>query len=315
MSRGWKIALAVVGLLVLVYLALVAVLVVAGGTGFTLGASGTVAVIRLDGVISADAGSGTFSTGGIDPLRAGDLLQEAEEDARVQAVVLRVNSPGGSPAASWEIYEAVQRLEKPVVVSVGDAAASGAYYFASAADSIVASPHSQVGSIGVILQAVELEELFEKVGIGYTVLSRGEYKDLGAPNREMTEEEQEILLDRLDVIYERFIADVAEGREPLELEQVRELATGLTYSGEEALELGLVDRIGSFEDALDEAAELAGLDPDRYGVRFMQRDRGFGFLDLLLGSQLPSAARELGRELAAGLREGLETAGGPPRLR
>jgi protease IV len=312
MSRGWKIALAVVALIVLLYAVILAAVVVAGGAGLSFGAGGsTVAVIRLDGVISADAGGGPLSSSGIDPLRAADLLEEVGEDDRVSAVVLRVNSPGGSPAASWEIYEAIGRMDKPVVVSVGDVAASGAYYFASAADSIVASPHSQVGSIGVILQAVELEELFEKVGIGYTVLTRGRYKDLGAPNRPMTEEERQLLLERLDVIYERFIEDVAEGRPTLELEEVRELATGLTYAGEEAVALGLVDKLGSFEDALDEAAVLGGLDPEDYDVRFVERTRRFSLFDLLLGAGGAGALREVGREMAAGLREGLTAPSGP----
>jgi protease-4 len=313
MSRGWKIALAVGLLLVVIYLALVvALLAFAGGGGLGFeGHAGTVAVIKLDGVIAADASGGVFSAPGIDPLTAADLIQRAQEDESVDALVLRVNSPGGSPAASWEVYRAIQDVSKPVVVSVGDLAASGAYYFSSAADSIVAAPTSQVGSIGVILTAADLQKLFDKVGVRYTVLTKGKYKDLGSPNREMTEEERQLLLDQMDAIYERFILDVAEGRATLEPEDVRELATGLTYPGEEALALGLIDQIGSFDDALDEAASLAGLTPDEYEVRYLEEDYGFSALDLLLGAQTREVLRSLGQELAAGVREGLSEASTP----
>ena len=124
-------------------------------------------------------------------------------------------------------------MQKPVVVSVADVAASGAYYFASAADRIVAAPSSDVGSIGVILRATDLQELYEKVGVRYTVLTKGKYKDIGTDTREMTAEERQILLDQMDVIYEGFIQDVAKGREAtMTIAQVREVATGLSFPGQ-----------------------------------------------------------------------------------
>ncbi|MHB1342905.1 MAG: signal peptide peptidase SppA [Thermoleophilia bacterium] len=313
MRKGWKIGLVVAAVLVLAYAALLGVLLASGSSGgFSPGSgSGTVGVIRLDGVISADGGDGYFETGGIDPVWTVDMLEQADADSAVDAVVLRINSPGGSPAASWEIFQAVRNMSKPVVVSVADIAASGAYYVASGADVIVAAPSSEVGSIGVILVAQDLEGLFEKVGIRYTVLTRGKYKDIGSASREMTTEEKRVLQGQIDQIYEQFIADVADARPTLDVDQVRELATGLTYPGAEALELGLIDEIGSYADALDVAAEEAGLDLEDYSVDYIEPEWGTDFLSLLMGYQ-SKALRQIGSGIADGLRQSL---GGGGRLR
>lgn len=301
MSRGWKIALPVMAVVVLAYAALLAVLVASGASGGLSAGSGTVSVIWLDGVISADGGGGYFDTGGIDPVVTVDLLEEADADPGVDAVVLRINSPGGSPAASWEIYQAVRNMSKPVVVSVADIAASGAYYISSGADLIVAAPSSEVGSIGVILVAQDLAGLYEKLGIKYTVLTRGKYKDMGSASRAMTAEEKRVLQGQIDQIYEQFIADVAEGRPTLDVDQVRELATGLAYPGEQALELGLIDEVGSYSDALDFAAEAAGLDVEDYSVEYIEPQSGTDFLSLLMGYQ-SRALEQIGRGIADGLQ-------------
>lgn len=301
MSRGWKIALGVAAVFVLAYAVLIGVLVSSSGTTGWSAGSGTVGVIQLDGVISADSSGGYFDSGGIDPVWTVDMLEQADADPGVDAVVIRINSPGGSPAASWEIYEAVRNMSKPVVVSVADIAASGAYYIASGADVIVAAPSSEVGSIGVILVAQDLEGLFEKLGIRYTVLTRGKYKDIGSAAREMTAEEKRVLQGQIDDIYEQFIADVADARPALDVDQVRELATGLTYPGEQALELGLIDEIGSYSDALDVAAAEAGLDLDDYSVQYMEPEWGTDFLSLLMGYQ-SEALRQIGRGIAEGLQ-------------
>lgn len=301
MSRGWKIFLWIAGGLMVGYAVLIVALLALSGDGVAWSSgSGTVGVIRLDGVISADSAPTAFSAGGIDPISTVELLRSADEDPGVDAIVLRVNSPGGSPAASWEIYQAVSEMQKPVVVSVADVAASGAYYFASPADVIMAAPTSEVGSIGVILMAQDLEGLLEKVGIRYTVLTRGEHKDIGSPARAMTDEEKRILQEQVDMIYERFIADVADGRTGLDADQVRDLATGLTYPGEEALRLGLIDELGSYSDALDVAADLAGLDLEDYGVTYLQPEFSTDLVSLLLGMS-SGALRQIGVGLAQGL--------------
>jgi protease-4 len=310
-SRGWKVTLIVGGALAVLYAAFLGVLLYAGGDGGglgSLGSSGTVGVLRLDGVVSAGSQDSLFGGGGIDPVWAAETLRDADADSGIDAVVLRVNSPGGSPAASWEIYQAVKAMKKPVVVSMADVAASGAYYFSSPADLIMAAPSSQVGSIGVILSAQDLSGLYEKLGIGYTVLTKGAYKDIGNPARPMTQEEKDILSAQMDTIYQQFITDVADGRKNLEREQVETLATGLTYPGEEALRLGLVDKLGSYGDATNEAARLAGLDVQDYRVRDLAPTSSGGLLSLLMGAGVRNAFRGAGREIAAGLREELSGA-------
>lgn len=317
MSNGWKIALIVGGSVALLYAVFLGLALYAGGDAGRRGGwggSGTVGVLRLDGVVSAESQSSLFGGGGIDPIATAEALRNAEADSGVDAVVLRVNSPGGSPAASWEIYQAVKSMAKPVVVSVADVAASGAYYFSSAADVIMAAPSSEVGGIGVILSAQDLAGLYDKLGIGYTVLTKGKYKDIGNPARKMTQDEKDILSAQMDVIYRQFIADVAEGREHLTPEQVQDLATGLTYPGEEALRRGLVDKLGSYGDALDEAARQAGLDAGEYGVRDLGPQAGSGLLSVLFGTRAGDTFRALGREMAAGIRQELSAASTTPSV-
>jgi protease-4 len=205
-------------------------------------------------------------------------------------------------------------MKKPVVVSVADVAASGAYYFSSPADLIVAAPSSEVGSIGVILSAQDLSGLYDKLGIGYTVLTKGKYKDIGNPARPMTQEEKDILSAQMETIYRQFITDVADGRKNLKREQVEALATGLTYPGEEALRLGLVDKLGSYGDATNEAARLADLDVGDYRVRDLNPSASGGLLPLLFGAGARDALRGVGRDIAAGLRAELSGVSvAPPR--
>jgi protease IV len=318
-SKAGKIIIAVVIAVVVLYgLLLGAVVLLRGGGGGGVfgGGGSTIGVLTLDGVIASGDQGGLFGGGaGIDPVRTAQALRDADADDSLAAVVLRVNSPGGSPAASWEIYEAVRNMQKPVVVSVGDVDASGAYYFSSAADRIVAAPSSDVGSIGVILQATDLAALYDKVGVRYTVLTKGKYKDIGTDTRAMTDEERQILLAQMDVVYEGFIQDVAKGRQKtMTLAQVREVATGLAFPGSEALDLGLVDQLGTLQDATDAAAGLADLPKDGYDTRQLEQSRGSGgLLSLLLsGGGVDRAVRRLGGELAAGIKEGLT--GTPGRL-
>lgn len=209
-----------------------------------------IALIRIEGTISADR-----SGSSVNPEDIIEQLRRADKDDSVKAILLRINSPGGTAAASQEIYREVKRVKKPVVVSIADVGASGAYWVACGADRIVASPASDVGSIGVILIIPNLKELFEKVGIEYVVVSKGKYKDLGNPARRLTEEERKILDAQAEIVYEQFIDAVAENRKLSESE-VKELATGLAFLGTEAKEKGLVDDLGNFRDAVKIAARL-----------------------------------------------------------
>ncbi len=213
-----------------------------------------VAVIRLDGAITSGP-LDYFTTTGITPDRTDDLLEQAAANPNVKAVVLRVNSPGGSVVASDQIYHALLDFEKPVVVWMGEMAASGGYYISCAGDHVFAHPDTLTGSIGVISQFINAEELMDEIGVEVVVITSGPRKDMGSLFREMTEEEQALWQEVTDEIYDSFVEIVAQARD-LDQETVRELADGRVYTGRQALELGLVDEVGTLDDAIAKAAEL-----------------------------------------------------------
>lgn len=268
LSRGakWAIGLgaAFVVLTLLSCVGLVAVMSSDNGLGAVTGDS--IALIHIDGVI---AGTGTIYDGVSSPEYVLDQLDQALSDPGVQAILLRIDSPGGTVAASQEISLAVRRAaeEKPVVASIGDIGASGAYMVAAQCSEIVASPGSAVGSIGVIMEIPNVTGLLDKLGVEFTVLTEGEYKDAGSPFRSVTATETTMLRDQLAIVRDQFVADVAEGRGMSDAE-VRELATGWVWLGSEAIELGLVDTLGNFDDAVDVAAELGGIEGDPYIVTY-----------------------------------------------
>lgn len=222
-----------------------------GGSATSL-TSDSIALIHIDDTI---AGTGTLAT----PESFADQFGAAEDDDAVKAIVLRIDSPGGTVAASQEIASYVAASEKPVVVSVGDICASGAYMVASQADQIVAMPGSSVGSIGVIMQIPNLEGLMDKLGVDFQVLIAGERKDEGSPYRALTPEEIAAFQGDLDTIHTQFIDLVAEGR-GLPSADVRALATGETYLGSRAVDLGLIDEIGTLDDTYEVAADLGGIE-------------------------------------------------------
>jgi protease-4 len=187
-------------------------------------------------------------------------LVDFKKDERIKAIILRVNSPGGGVAPSQEIYREVRKTipTKKVVASMGAVAASGGYYIASAADKIVANPGTLTGSIGVIMEFVQLEDLLKKLGIGMEVLKSGEFKDIGSPHRRMSEREKELIRNLILEIQRQFVEAVALGRN-ISVEKVQEIADGRILSGAQSKELGLVDQLGNFEDAVDLAKSMAGI--------------------------------------------------------
>jgi protease IV len=197
-----------------------------------------------------------------DPEPIVDQLDRMQRDSSVRAVVVRLDSPGGGVAASQEIYEAVKRVhdegKKPVIASMGGVAASGAYYVACAADSIVANPGTLTGSIGVIMSFPNTEELFRKVGIRFQVVKTGKFKDVGSMWRPMTPEEQSLLQDVLSNVYDQFVEAIADGRS-LDREDILPYADGRIFSGDQAQTYGFVDRLGDLSDAIDLAAEMGGI--------------------------------------------------------
>ncbi len=182
------------------------------------------------------------------------------DDDGVKAIILRVDSPGGGVGPSQEIYREVVKAKgkKKIVTSMGAVAASGGYYVACASDLIVANPGTITGSIGVLMQFSNFEELLKKIGIKGVTLKSGEHKDIGSPLREMTPEEKRIMQETLDNVHQQFIQAVAEGRK-LDRAKVVPLADGRIMTGEQAKQFGLVDKMGNLEDAIDEASKLVGI--------------------------------------------------------
>lgn len=192
-----------------------------------------------------------------------DIIQDMRryrEDDAIKAIVLRINSPGGGVGPSQEITREIFRTiqQKKVVASLGAVAASGGYYIASAASGIIANPGTITGSIGVIMGYADIQGLLQKIGITPVVIKSGLYKDIGSPVRTMTDSEKDILQAFSDQVHRQFITAIAEGRH-LEYEKVASVADGRVLSGENALALGLVDRLGNLEDAIEWAGQLGGI--------------------------------------------------------
>jgi protease IV len=215
-----------------------------------------VAVISLNGPIQYQSTSFFFGGTAITPESVRTQLDRAKDDVSVKAIVLQINSPGGSVAASQEIVNMLEQVKKPIVVSMGDLVASGGYYISAGTDKIVALPGTLTGSIGVISEMPTLKGLFDKLGIGMQVFIAGKHKDMYAGYRELTPDEQAIMQDMTDQLYNQFVEVVAKGRN-LSEDKVRVLATGQLYTGVQAKELGLVDELGGLQIAIDAAASLA----------------------------------------------------------
>ena len=187
-------------------------------------------------------------------------LVDFKKDKGIKAIILRIDSPGGGVGPSQEIYREVRKTikTKKVITSMGSMAASGGYYIASATNKIVANPGTLTGSIGVIMEFVQLQELFEKIGVSLEVLKSGEFKDIGSPHRKMSERDKEVIKGLISDVQNQFVSAVARGRS-LSKEKVQEIADGSILSGAKAKELGLVDMLGNFQDAVDLAKKMTGI--------------------------------------------------------
>jgi protease-4 len=212
----------------------------------------SIAVVNIDGVIVE---SGKFVK----------ALDKFNKDANIKAIILRINSPGGSVAPSQEIYEKVNQLKldkkKPIVTSVSNVAASGGYYIAIGSDLIVTNPGSIVGSIGVIMSYPITKNLFNNLGIDFNTYKSGEYKDSGSPYRYNTENDDKYFNEVIEDLHGQFMLEVSKQRN-IPLIELKEYAQGQIFTGNQALEIGLVDRIGTFEDALNISKNLANISGD-----------------------------------------------------
>lgn len=260
-----------------------------------------VAVVSIEGVIGEAGSSVVGGPVGVDAEMIRRELNQAADDGLVKAVVLRINSPGGSAVVSDQIFQHIVDFKndsgKPVVASMGDTAASGGYYVAAAADRIVANPSTLTGSIGVIMQYFNAQGLLSNVGVSAETIKSGPYKDIGSFTRDSTPAEERILQSIVDGAHEQFVQRVAEGR-GMEEDKVGELADGRIYTGSQAVENSLVDELGNLDTAVDVAASLANIaeptvvEYERGGFFESLLGARFNLTSVLFGGQLPSVNTE-----------------------
>ncbi len=264
---GGAFFLFVLAVFTLVYLALHA-----GGADAGIGGFGDrIGVVDLDGVI-------------LSPQPVVGQLKKFADDSSIKAIILHVNSPGGGVAASEEIYREVKRIhnekKKRIVVSIETVGASGAFYIASASDKIYADQGSIVGSIGVIAQWVNYGDLLKWAKLKDVVLKTGEFKDTGNPSRDLTPAEQAYMQSLIDNMFGQFVKAVADGR-GLKFEDVKSIANGKVWTGEQAMSMKLIDSVGDFEAAVEDTAKSVGIKGEPTLVH-PERDRKT-LMDLLLG--------------------------------
>lgn len=211
-----------------------------------------IAVIPINGGIVT---GGVTSIGDVDASSVISEIEAADSNPSVKAILIEINSPGGSPVASAEIADAIKSAKKPTVAWIGEVGASGGYWVASAADKVVAHPMSLTGSIGAYSMVIEAGGLMDKLGLAQETIKSGEFKDIGSPYRNMTDAEKAIFQETVLEIKEQFVDTVAKNRN-MSKESVEAIADGRPFLGTKALKLGLVDSLGSEKDAIKLAAKL-----------------------------------------------------------
>lgn len=264
----------IVGIIVVLFVFLLIVRSQDGGSAI----GQRVAVIDITGIISNS-----------DPTIK--LIHSYRDDASIKAIVVRINSPGGSVAPVQEIYGELKKIEKPIVASMGGSAASGGYYVACAADTIMANPGTLTGSIGVIMQFTQLKGVYDRVGLGHQVIKSGDFKDTGSPFRELSEQERAVLQATVDDVHSQFVDTIAEARgDLLTRPEIVELADGRIFSGKQALDSKLVDQLGSLPDAIEAAAALAGIEGR---PRVVRKEKRASLFEQLTGVQHAPALNEM----------------------
>jgi protease-4 len=225
-----------------------------------------IALVRIEGPI-------------LDSENTVDEIKEYGKDSSIKAIIIRIDSPGGAVAPSQEIYSEVKSVaaRKTVVVSMGSVAASGGYYIACPATRIIANPGTLTGSIGVIMEIPNIEGLMNKIGVKAEVVKSGKNKDIGSAFRAMKPEERELLQGVMDNVHEQFIRAVAEGRK-MKIEDVRAIADGRIFTGEQAVKEGLVNELGTLEDTTKITAKLAGIKEE---PEIVTRKEKFSIFDIL----------------------------------
>lgn len=241
--------------------------------------SPTIAVLNLEGVIQDIGGVPFMGSLAYNHKQFLKMIEEAGKADHVDGIILRVNSPGGGVVESAEIHDKLVEVRelygKPIYVSMGNMAASGGYYVSAPADKIVAHPATVTGSIGVIMENINLAEFADKYGIDFNTIKSGEFKDIMSSSRPMTEDEREILQSIIDEMYDDFVQVIVDGRGISETE-VRDIADGRIYTGKQAKDLNLIDGLGSFEDTVAMMEDDLGLE----GAHLIQYEMGVGLRQL-----------------------------------
>ena len=236
-----------------------------------------IAIIDVTGTISNSTSSGLFGSGENPTSLLLEQLHKARRDSHVKAVLLRINSPGGTVTASELMHDEIRVFRKetgkPVIAVLMDVAASGGYYIACACDEIVAHPSTITGSIGVIMQTFQIGGTLAKLGVTTDAITSGPNKDAGSPFRSMTPDERELFQKIIDEMYERFVQVVVEGRPKLDEETVRRIADGRVYTAAQAVELGLVDRLATMREVIRSTKKLIGAEK----VRVVAYHRPLGY--------------------------------------
>ena len=265
-----------------------------GGDGQALAFGDAVAIVRVEGVIvTGDAPPpNPFATGSTAAYsqQVIEHLKKADENEDVKAVVLFVDSPGGSVFASDEIYLQIKAMNKPIITAMNSLAASGGYYVAAPTDEIWASPHTLTCSIGVIFQFPNVEDFAEEYGVTWVTITSGKFKDVGSPFREFTAEDEALLQAIVDEAYAEFVRIVAEGRDMTE-SNVREIADGRICTGKQAHKAGLVDELGYLPDVIERAGELGGIEGEPRLIEYKAEPSLFEALGASLNR--PSPVQEL----------------------
>lgn len=282
-KQDWIIGgLIVISLIVFAMFALMFMIGIAVDSNFEVSSGDDkIAVVELGGVIYSSKSTVK-------------QLESHLKNRSIKAILFRVDSPGGGVAASQEIYEAVKRVrrsEKPIVASMGSVAASGAYYAAIGADTVMANLGTTTGSIGVIAEVPNISKLLEKIGVEFTIIKSGRFKDTGSPYRDLTTADKKYLQSWIDDAYNQFVDAVVAERN-LPRKKVLEIADGRVYTGLQAFKLGLVDTLGTFQDAVRLAADMAGI-KGKPKLVWQRAHRKVTIFDLLF-SDLGGILRQIG---------------------
>ena len=293
-SRMWLFVLIIIAVLFFISMFIAGILSLFFGGVDTSAIRGSVALIPIKGVIMADKGFSYFGEQTISSTETIEMIEKAEKNSNIMAIVFEVNSPGGSAVASEEIVNAVLKTKKPTIAWIRETGASGAYWVASAADYVIANRMSVVGSIGVISSYLEFSGLLKDYNVTYQRLVAGKYKDIGSPFKELSDDEKLLFKERLDEIHNYFVSAIVKNRK-LSKEAISDISTGLFYTGAEAKKLDLIDELGGKD-------EVTAYLEKRYGIKaeYVEYKKKRTFLESL-GEIFSSISFYLGEGIGKGI--------------